>query len=231
MYFSDVLQYCADLSVNNDRAWFHENHARYEKVRADFLDLLEQLRFVIARAAPALADDILPMQARDWMYRIARDMRFYKNRPPYDPSFRAYISMDRKSWLPIGYFLRIEPGNSCFGTGLWCETPEDLARLRGYMQYHCEELTELLQKSRLKLSGDKLKKVPKGFDPDDPAAELLKHKNWMVMAEFPDEKLTTDEEFCKLIYRLVRRMEPVRQFFLTAARGATAENEENGWFI
>lgn len=117
MDFSNMLAYCEALDLHNDRAWFHENHRQYEQACADFLSLLDMLRFSIAECAPRLAPDIKYMEARDWVYRIARDMRYYKNMPPYDPSFRAYISRDRKSWLPIGYCIRIAPGNSRFGTG------------------------------------------------------------------------------------------------------------------
>ena len=105
MPFDRMLSYCDHLRSHNDQTWFHENHRRYEEARKDFLSLLDQLRYAIAEASPEIGGDILYMDARDWVYRIARDMRFYKNVPPYNPSFRAYISADRKSWLPIGYFL------------------------------------------------------------------------------------------------------------------------------
>ena len=94
MPFDRMLGYCADLRDHNDRTWFHENHRRYEEAKKDFLALLDQLRYVIAEASPEIGGDILYMDARDWVYRIARDMRFYKNVPPYNPSFRAYISAD-----------------------------------------------------------------------------------------------------------------------------------------
>ena len=42
MPFDRMLDYCADLRDHNERAWFHENHRRYEEARADFLRLLDQ---------------------------------------------------------------------------------------------------------------------------------------------------------------------------------------------
>ena len=131
MPFDRMLGYCADLRDHNDRTWFHENHRRYEEAKKDFLALLDQLRYVIAEASPEIGGDILYMDARDWVYRIARDMRFYKNVPPYNPAFRAYISADRKSWLPIGYFLCVEPGATIFGTGLFLEETAERAAAGG----------------------------------------------------------------------------------------------------
>ena len=76
MPFDRMLRYCADLRDHNEREWFHANHRRYEEARKDFLSLLDQLRYAIAEASPEIGGDILYMDARDWVYRIARDMRF-----------------------------------------------------------------------------------------------------------------------------------------------------------
>ena len=175
MPFDRMLSYCAGLRDHNDRSWFHENHRRYEEARGDFLALLEQLRYVIAEASPEIGGDILYMDARDWVYRIARDMRYYKNVPPYNPSFRAYISADRKSWLPIGYFLCVEPGNTLFGAGLFPEETAEINRVRDYISAHQEEWEELLAEGGLTPEGDMLKTLPRGCAPDHPAAKWLRY--------------------------------------------------------
>ena len=36
--------------------------------------------------------------------------------------------------MPIGYFLMIAPGSSCFGTGLWCESTAAVNHVREYIQ-------------------------------------------------------------------------------------------------
>ena len=162
MDFDRMLQYCGGLQANNDRTWFHEHHKEYEAARKEYLELLEVARFAIAQNAPRLADDILYGPAKDWVYRIARDMRYHHNQPPYNPAFRAYISPDRKSWLPIGYFLRIAPGSSCFGTGLWCESTTDTNRIRDYIQQNFEEFDALLHQCPIPLSGEQLKTMRNG---------------------------------------------------------------------
>ena len=113
MDFKRIMNYCENLQLNNNRTWFHENHGEYELAKKDFLGFLDMLRFVINDEAPEVGKSIMYMEPKEWMYRIARDMRFHKNGPPYNPAFRAYISSDRKSRKPIGYFLRICPGSSC----------------------------------------------------------------------------------------------------------------------
>ena len=222
MPFDRMLSYCADLRSHNDRTWFHENHRRYEEARKDFLSLLDQLRYAIAEASPEIGGDILYMDARDWVYRIARDMRFYKNVPPYNPSFRAYISADRKSWLPIGYFLCVEPGGTIFGTGLFFDETAEINRVRDYIAANQEEWEAILAEGRLTMEGDMLKTIPRGYAPDHPAAKWLRHKNWLVTEHFPDAALGSFDDFVSQISALVPRLEPFRKFLLAAALSAEA---------
>ena len=222
MPFDRMLSYCADLRSHNEREWFHENHRRYEEARKDFLALLDQLRYTIAEASPEIGGDILYMNAKDWVYRIARDMRYYKNVPPYNPSFRAYISADRKSWLPIGYFLCVEPGATIFGTGLFLEETAAVNRVRDYIAANQGEWEAILEEGRLTLEGDQLKTLPRGYAPDHPAARWLRYKNWLVTEHFPDGELGSFDDFAADIAALVPRLEPFRKFLLAAALSAEA---------
>lgn len=219
MDFRELMSYCRDLEANNNRTWFHDNHARYERVKADFEEYLELLRFVISDAAPALSDDIMFMPVKSWTYRIARDMRYYKDRPPYNPSFRAYISRDKKSWLPIGYFLRLAPDDSVFGTGVWCEDTASTNRVRDYISAHFFELRSLLDESGVELCGDRLRRAPRGFDEADPAIEYIKYKYWMLMIPIPQSVAESETHLTEFIGNAARRLEPLRLFFLRAAEG------------
>ena len=230
MDFQRMLDYCAALEKHNERAWFHEHHRQYEEARADWYTLLNRLRFVIAGAAPALSQDILYMQPRDWTYRIARDMRYYKDRPPYNPSFRAYLSADRKSWLPIGYFLRISAGDSCFGTGIWFEDTASVNIVRDYLMEHYDRWEELVAESGLPISGSTLKKMPRGYPEEHPAAPWLKYKDWSVIQDIPREELTTFDDFEETIRRLTEKMEPLRLFWLEAAQSGRTQKQALGDF-
>ena len=236
MSFERMLSYCAGLRDHNDRAWFHETHGEYLLARGDFLRLLEQLRFAVAEASPEIGGDILYMDAKDWVYRIARDMRFYRDRPPYDPSFRAYISADRRSWLPIGYFLCVEPGNTVFGTGMFLEETAAVNRVRDFIAAHQDEWEAALAEGGLTLGGARLKTMPRGYSPDHPAAEWLRYKNWVVEFRFPDETLGSFDDFAAAAASLVRRTEPFRRLLLEAGRSAYVpkpkpqpQEREFGW--
>ena len=221
-----MLQYCGDLDAHNDREWFHANHKEYELAKADFLTLLGQLRFAVAEGDPDLAEDLLYMDPKDWMYRIPRDMRIHKNKPPYQPSFRAYLSRDRRSWMPIGYFLMIAPGSSCFGTGLWCESTAAVNHVREYIQRNWEELSDLLRQNDLTITGNRQKTMPRGFSADHPAAECVRMRNWTCLYDLQDSDLGGFDAFSDRVREMTAELAPVRRYLLDAAKGAA---EDDHW--
>lgn len=229
MDFKNIMKYCRDLGANNDRAWFHDNHGQYEVARKEFLAFLDMFRYMLNDETPDIGKSIMCMEPRQWMYRIAKDMRFYKNGPPYNPAFRAYVCADRKSWRPIGYYLRIFPGSSCFGTGLWADSTAKMNAIRQYISLHYDEFCAALNKGGISVGGEKLKTVPRGFSKDDPAAEYLKHKNWVMIIEIPDEDIDDFDSFLQLLTYYVRRMEPMRQFLLKASEHKEHNRPEFEW--
>ena len=220
-----MLHYCGELDAHNDRDWFHANHKEYELAKEDFRILLGQLRFAVAEGDPDLAQDILYMDPKDWMYRIPRDMRVHKNGPPYQPSFRAYLSRDRRSWQPIGYFLMIAPGISCYGTGLWCESTAATNHVREYIQRNWEELTGLLRENHLALTGNRLKTMPRGFSADHPASEWVRMKNWTCLYDLEDSELGGFDAVSDRVREMTTALAPVRRYLLDAAQGATEERK------
>ena len=55
MHTRDLMQYLAELSENNNRAWFVMNKPRYDILRAEFLELVTALIADIARFDPPIA--------------------------------------------------------------------------------------------------------------------------------------------------------------------------------
>ncbi len=225
MDFTHILQYSKDLAAHNDRVWFHAHHDEYDRAKKEFYGLLDLLRFRICEVAPALEPDLLYALPKDWAYRVARDMRFHKNGPPYNPAWRAYLAADKKSWMPVGYYLSIFPGRSLFGTGLWCESTAQSNVVRDYISANYAEFDALVQGCAVPLEGQTVKTMPRGYDKNDPAAEYLRYKNWELIAYLPDEEFTTFDRFMDTAAALVREMEPVRQFLLAAAKSVDGEQE------
>lgn len=80
MDFGRMLGYTEALSKNNDRTWFHDNHRQYEQAQEDFLMVLDVMKFVLAKDAPQIGDELLFENPKNFMYRIPRDMRYSKTK-------------------------------------------------------------------------------------------------------------------------------------------------------
>lgn len=216
--FEPIFRYLSQLEAHNDRTWFHEHHKEYEQVVKDYLNLLDLIRFSIGENAPQLAESILSMQPKDWMYRVARDARVNRNKPPYDPSLRAFICPDRRSWQPIGYFLELAPGGSCYGTGVWYTQGAASGQVRDYILAHWEELSQILAQIDLPLMGETLKRLPRGYEEyaQHLAAPLLKRKGWYFLASLEPEDFRDFDTFDQTIRTVTRKLEPFRLFMLEA---------------
>ena len=234
MDFDRMLRYCENLERNNNRTWFHapENHALYAAAREDFTELLLDLKFRLSEVvAPDLAERLMYADPKAMQYRIPRDMRGKRSGPPYNPRWAADVSGDRHALLPLGYYVHIQPGGrTMFGTGAWCWEPEMFLRVRTAISTQYLRFTDALEHSGCALEGDRLKRIPRGFGDDDPAAEYLKLKSWLVSREFDDAQLQSFDGFIADCVEAAERMEPLRIFFNDALRGIQRDPlEVNDW--
>ncbi len=216
MDFSRMLSYTEALSKNNDRTWFHDNHREYELAQEDFLMVLDVMKFVLAKEAPAIGDMLLFENPKSFMYRIPRDMRYSKNKTPYNPAFRAYLSPHKKDFLPLSYYLHISYDRCILETGAWPWETKQLNRLREYIAYNYEELNSVVEQNSLTVYGETLKRVPRGFEADHPAAEWLKYKFCLTEYSFTPDDLRNLDAFAEAAGNAVRRFEPLRQFLMGA---------------
>ena len=223
MEFDRMLRYCELLERNNNRIWFHdkENHALYVAAKEDFTELLLDLKFRLSEVvSPDLAERLLFADPKAMQYRVPRDMRGARGKLPYNPRWAADISGDRHALLPLGYYVHIQPGGrTVFGTGAWCWEPEMLLRVRTAISTQFLRFSDALEQSGCPLWGDRLKRVPRGFAEDDPAAEYLKYKSWLVSLSFADGRLQSFERFVSDCVAAAERMEPLRVFFNDALSG------------
>ena len=223
MDFERMLRYCSLLEQNNNRTWFHDsdNYQLYTAAKQDFIELVEELKYRIADlTTPDLAERLIFVDAKSLLYRIPRDMRTNKGKPPYKPRWSADISAGRHTTVPIGYYVHIQPGDrSMFGTGAWCEDSDSLQRVRSYISENAERFLDALEHCSYPLIGNRLKNVLRGFDPLDPVAEYLKHKDWLTIRQFPDSALQDFQGFLNEAAEAAERMEPLRQFFNDAFTG------------
>ncbi len=190
MHLRDLTQFLAELSENNNRAWFVMNKPRYDILREEFLALVTALISPIAKFDPAIAN-CNPKKA---LFRINRDMRFSHDKTPYKTFFSASITSSglkkpSQGGGPSYYFQINAQGNLLVAAGEWLPPANRLRAIRNRIR---DEPARFAKISGNKAIGahfgglqeeGKLKRPPKGFDLDTPGLESIKLKHFIVWRE------------------------------------------------
>ena len=126
MNMSLIVNYLSELSMNNEREWYHAHKEEYKKANAEFEALLQALMLEIGN----FDSSILNYAPKELTFKLVRDTRFSHDKSPYNPAFRAHISSKGKLPVPVGYYLMIKPGDQSFlGGGLFADMFKDGAGL------------------------------------------------------------------------------------------------------
>ena len=208
---AEGLKFLRDLKKNNKREWFQPRVETYkEKVRAPMLELVEALHHSMLKFAPDYVGE-----APRCLYRIYRDIRFSKDKTPYKTRVDALFwrnSLEKDEGA--AYYISVSPENVFVGAGLYMPSPASLLAVRQYVAENAEEFRATFRSKKVRslmgeLKGSRLTRVPKGFPAGDPAAELLKHKQFVLSATLPEPGLATTP---RLFRELVSRIEAVTPF-------------------
>src|SRR5215218_4334188 len=208
-----TLSFLRALRRNNDREWFRARRDEYEEhVRGPMVAVIERLAVDFGRFAPEL--DASPKRC---IYRIYRDTRFSDDKTP----LKTHISASfRWRGLPrgrsAGVYLEIDPRWVWMGGGFYAPEPADLARIREHISLTHPELHRLTMAAPFRrafdaLEGERLTRLPRGFQKTDPAAEYLKHRNFLAGREFPPE-FATSPEFYPTLLATFRAAVPLVRF-------------------
>lgn len=216
---SDGVRFLRELRTHNDKAWFEKNKARFEDgVRAPALRLVADLAPVLAKISTHFVVDPRPVGGS--LSRIHRDTRFSKDKSPYKTHLFAHFHHeDGSEDVSPGFFLRLGPGESAVGAGVWRPGPAALAKIRDAIATDAAGWRKAKQKALAAggrgIPGEALKKVPKGYDPDHEHAEDLKLKSLGVVIDLPDAALTS-ASLVREIGERFRATAPVARFVCDA---------------
>ena len=104
------------------------------------------------------------------MFRIYRDVRFFKNKTPYKTHFGLAFHREKPS--RGGYYIHLEPENSFLGVGFWA-WKKDLQRIRKELEIDADEYRQIMVNKAFKNTGvlfrvKKSKPLPKASPKNTP---------------------------------------------------------------
>jgi uncharacterized protein (TIGR02453 family) len=201
-----TFQFLEELSKNNNRDWFNQNKLRYTAAHENII------AFADALLAEMQTHDVLETPSgKASLMRIYNDTRFSKDKTPYKTYFCG--GFRRASKLRRGgYYFQLGPNNSMAAGGFFSPSPEDTLRIRKDMDMNFSDWDTMLSQETFKttfgtMKGETVATAPKGFSKDNPAIELLRHKQFYFERRFTDKEVLSGD-FLELLNTTFKNIRP-----------------------
>ncbi len=214
-----LLEFLRELSQNNDREWFRANKLRYEGL------VLEPSLAFITTMSPYIRQisryfEAVPKRIGGSLMRVYRDTRFSKDKRPYKTNVGIQFRHTQgKDVHAPGLYLHIALDEVFVAAGAWHPEATALTRIRERIVEH----PTAWRKARdhkpfctlFELSGDKLKRPPRGFPTDHPHIEDLKRKDFIGVHRFDTQSLF-EQDVCADVGGAFERCKPLMKFLCQA---------------
>ncbi len=213
-YFSkDYKQFFEDLANNNHKEWFHEQKKRYEEsAKKPFLAFVTALINNLKEYEPDLS-----IEAKQCISRINRDIRFAKDKTPYNLHLTAFVGQGGKKDKSIpGMAIRLSPEMIGIMGGSYGMDKEQLHKFRSQLAKDNKPFKQLISEGNFKekfggIKGEKMKRVPKEWQEAAAAEPLILHKQCYFMTELPSS-LIASEKLMPTIMEYYQAMKPVNDY-------------------
>jgi uncharacterized protein (TIGR02453 family) len=197
---TEALAFLRGLARHNQKPWFEAHRGDYEThVKQPMADLVEEMDLRMARFAPEMVGD-----PRRSVFRLHRDIRFSRDKSPYKTHAACWFfhgggssKVGREAHGGgAGFYFHLQPGASFVGGGCWMPPRPALQRFRAAIARDPRgfERIVLAPSLRRRFGGlseeEMLKRVPRGYSADHPAARWLRYGSFTVGRAMTDAQVT-----------------------------------------
>lgn len=204
MFPPEAITFLKGLEKNNDRDWFQPRKEIFEtKLRAPMLELVEAINAQLLTFAPEHITE--PKKA---VYRIYRDTRFSKDKTPYKTHLGAiFPRRGLGKDAGAGYYFHVSAKEIGIACGAYAPGPEQLSKIRHFIAENPKPF-RASNKLMGPVQGTTLQRAPKGFDPEHPAIDLIKMKQWYWWVAL-DGDLATSPKLKAEVVKRFKAMAPM----------------------
>lgn len=221
----ETLQFYAELKDNNYREWFNERKDHYQEyvlkpAQAFVVAFGERLK----RISGGITYDTRT-NGRGSILRIYRDIRFSKDKTPYNTHLRMRFGEGEgeKGKYPGFFFAMDETGGRLLG-GLhkFAKSTLDSYREAVVNEKTGSSLATIVERIRsqpgFEIGGVHYKRVPRGYDVDHPRADLLRHDALYVRSPEIPVSLLKKPDLVDTCYDHALTIAPVHHWLANLAR-------------
>jgi uncharacterized protein (TIGR02453 family) len=202
----ESIDFLKKLKKNNNRDWFNKHKEEYLAHRENIIGFADTLLDELNKH-----DKIETDSGKKSLFRIYKDVRFSKDKTPYNSHWSGSFKRATKQ-LRGGYYFNINPVKSRLSGGFWGPNPDDLKRIRQDIDLNYKEWRKILNNKTFvntfgSLRGEQVSSAPRGYSKDHPAIDLLRYKQFIITHEFTDKEVLSPD-FAKKMSEVYKKMRP-----------------------
>jgi len=194
-YFSkEFIQFFKALEKNNNKEWFHANKKTYEEfvkipMKNFVTDLLAELK---------KKDGEIQVEAKKCLGRINRDIRFSKDKTPYNIRFFAHVTKgDKMDPLPVIAF-RFGGRDAGIMTGFYAPNKDRLKGIRENIKSNPKKFKKLYSTKKFidsfgSIEGEVHKRIPPEYKELFESEPLIANKQFYYVKEVKPEIILRDD--------------------------------------
>ncbi|WOF75147.1 DUF2461 domain-containing protein [Parvibaculaceae bacterium PLY_AMNH_Bact1] len=209
------VKFLKDLEKNNSRDWFNDNKKTYDQsVKAPAEHFLSEVQVALEKK---LGGEVVPK-----LFRIHRDVRFSKDKTPYNTHVRMVFfgqSGEKGQGIHSGFYFSLDTKGVVYGAGVMNLDKQALERYRLAVcdEAHAgtlEKLMKGLTKKGCRLGEPDLKRVPTGYDADPAYAHLLQYKGLAAWIDHRGHSKATGQDAVKQAVSAFMTVRPLHDFLI-----------------
>jgi uncharacterized protein (TIGR02453 family) len=180
---SATFELLGGLHEHNTKEWFDAHQTEY---RAGYVEAGKQFVVAAGEVLRAFAPGIeAEPKVLGSIFRINRDTRFSTDKRPYKDHLDFWFwEGDRKAAVS-GFFLRVTPDAVGVGAGCHGFDKPRLASFRSALDDSLAAIASGLERDGYKVEGEQYARLPRGVDPDGPAARFGRYGALYVHVDGP----------------------------------------------
>jgi uncharacterized protein (TIGR02453 family) len=212
--FPGAQAFLAGLAAHNDRDWFNARKGDYERA------LKGPAEAFVGCVEPALSKIAgTPVTGR--IFRIHRDVRFSKDKRPYNAHLHIAFGaggVGRRPMssedMPRGWFFGLYPDRATAGAGGFHFQG---ATLDAYRAAAADEgkgrklqgVLGRIEQAGYRVQGDQLKRIPAPYAADHPRGDLVRRKSLNAWRDLDDPQLVAGEDLLTQVLATFEALTPL----------------------